>query len=376
MASSNKDYYETLGIDKNATTQDVKSAFRKLAKKYHPDNKETGDEAKFKEISEAYQVLSDEQKRKTYDQFGSGAFDGTGPGGFGGGFQGFDFSDMGLDDILSQVFGGGFSSGFGGRSSRGGRRQTRGSDMEVNIVIPFEDAVYGTEKTFDVNIIDPCDKCNGHGGTGEKTCSTCGGTGRVIEQRQSLFGIFQSESACPNCQGTGVTFSNKCTNCGGDGIVKHKRNIKLRVPKGIEDGDTMRMAGKANAGMFGGPRGDIYINFSVKTHEIYQRDGRDVYVKIPLTITEAVLGCKKEIPTVQGTIIADIPAGTQNGDKFKFKGKGVDDEKSGKKGDTIGIANVIIPTKLDRKQKDLFKDLDKTTLDSSDEFKTYNKYTN
>ena len=375
MASS-KDYYETLGIDKSASTQDVKSAFRKLAKKYHPDNKETGDEAKFKEISEAYQVLSDEHKRKTYDQFGSGAFDGTGPGGFGGGFQGFDFSDMGLDDILSQVFGGGFSSGFGGRSSRGGRRQTRGSDIEVELTIPFEDAVYGTEKSFDINILDVCEQCDGKGGTGEKTCSTCGGSGRVVEQRQSLFGIFQSESVCPNCGGSGVEFTNKCTNCGGDGIVKHKRTIKLRVPRGVENGDTMRMSGKANAGMYGGPRGDIYINFKVKDHEIYQRDGRDVYVKIPLTITEAILGCKKEIPTVQGTIIADIPAGTQNGDKFKFKGKGVDDEKTGRKGDAYGIASIIVPTKLDRKQKDLIKELDKTTLDNSNEFKVYNKYTN
>ena len=375
MAASNKDYYETLGVDKNASTADIKSAFRKLAKKYHPDNKETGDEEKFKEISEAYQVLSDEQKRKTYDQFGSGAFDGTGPGGFGG-FQGFDFSDMGLDDILSQVFGGGFSSGFGGRSSQGGRRQTRGSDMEVELTIPFEDAVYGTEKSFEVNIQDICESCDGKGGTGETRCSTCGGTGRVVEQRQSLFGIFQSERPCPNCGGSGSSFTNKCSNCGGDGIVKHKRTIKLRVPRGVENGDTLRMPGKANAGMYGGPRGDIYINFKVKDHEIYQRDGRDVYVKIPLTITEAVLGCKKEVPTVQGTIITEIPAGTQNGDKFKFKGKGVDDEKSGKKGDAYGIAYVVIPTKLDKKQKDLFKDLNNTTLDNTDAFKVYNKYTN
>ena len=373
--ASNKDYYETLGVDKSASTQDIKSAFRKLAKKYHPDNKETGNEEKFKEISEAYQVLSDEQKRKTYDQFGSGAFDGTGQGGFGGGFQGFDFSDMGLDDILSQVFGGGFS-GFGGRSSRGGRRQTRGSDMEVAMVITFEEAVYGTEKSFDVNIIDACDKCNGKGGTGERTCSTCGGTGRVVEQRQSLFGIFQQESACPNCGGAGVDFTSKCTNCGGDGIVKHKRTIKLRVPRGLEDGDTLRMPGKGNAGMYGGPRGDIYISFKVKKHEIYERNGRDVYVKIPLTITEAILGCKKEIPTIQGTIIADIPAGTQNGDKFKFRGKGVDDEKTGRKGDAFGIAEIIIPTKLDRKQKELIKELSDTKLDSYDVFKTYNKYTN
>ena len=374
--ASNKDYYQTLGVDKSATTQDIKSAFRKLAKKYHPDNKETGNEEKFKEISEAYQVLSDEQKRKTYDQFGSGAFDGTGPGGYGGGFQGFDFSDMGLDEILSQVFGGGFSGGFGGRSSRGGRRQTRGADMEVNISISFEDAVYGTEKSFDMNIIDPCDVCHGKGGTGEKTCSTCGGTGRIIEQRQSLFGIFQQESPCHNCGGTGVDFTNKCSNCGGDGVVKHKRTIKLRVPRGVEDGDTMRLTGKGNAGLYNGPKGDIYINFNVKKHEIYERDGRDVYVEIPLTITEAILGCKKEVPTIQGTIIADIPAGTQNGVKFKFRGRGVDDEKTGRKGDAYGIAKIIIPTKLDRKQKELLKELSNTKLDADNSFKVYNKYTN
>ncbi len=375
--AENKDYYETLGVSKDASEDEIKSAFRKLAKKYHPDNKQTGDADKFKEISEAYQVLSDSSKRAQYDQFGSSAFDGS--NGYGGFQGGFDFGDMGLDDILNQVFGsgfGGFSSGYSSSDSARSARPSRGSDIETSITLDFDDAVYGTEVSFTVNIDDVCDECDGEGGTGKMTCSECGGRGRVISSQRSVFGVFQTETTCPACHGLGYIFKNKCTNCGGDGIVRHKKTIKLRVPRGVEDGDTMRMSGKGNAGAHGGARGDIYINFKVKEHEIYKRDGRDIYVNIPLTITEAILGCKKEIPTIQGTIIADIPAGTQNGDKFKFRGKGVDDEKSGKKGDAYGIANVIIPTKLDRNQKALVKDLNETKLDDTIEFKKYYKYIN
>ena len=367
-ATEKRDYYEVLGVSKNATDEEIKRAFRKLAKQYHPDvNKEPGADEKFKEIGEAYAVLSDAQKRQQYDQFGHAAFDQN--GGFGGaGFGGFDFSDFDLGSIFD-MFGGGFG---GGRSSRNTR--AKGDDKLVNMTITFEEAVYGCEKEFKVNIDDVCEKCNGKGGHDEETCSTCNGRGRVVTEQRTMFGIFQSEQVCSKCNGRGVTYKNKCTNCNGKGIINRDKKFTLRVPRGVENGDTMRMAGKASAGMNGGPRGDIYIEFKVKDHEIYKRDGRDIYVTIPLTITDAVMGCKKEIPTVQGTIITEIPAGTQNGDKFKFKGKGIDDEKSGRKGDCYGIINIVIPTKLDKEQKKLFKELSETKLDKDASFDKFNKY--
>lgn len=368
-----QDYYDLLGVSKSASDAEIKSAFRKLAKKYHPDNKETGDEAKFKEIGEAYSVLSDKQKRAQYDQFGHAAFQngGAGFGGGAGGFNGFGFEDIDLSDLFD-MFGGGFSSR--GRSSKGNAK-TKGRDIETNIEISFEDAVYGCEKTFKVSLDEPCEECSGKGGKGEKTCSTCGGRGRVVSQQRTMFGVFQTETSCPDCGGRGVTYAEVCTHCHGKGIIEKVKEINLRVPRGVETGDTLRMSGKGNAGANGGPRGDIYINFKVKEHELYKRDGRDIYVNIPLTITEAILGCEKEVPTIHGTIITKIPAETQNLEKFRFKGKGVDDEKSGRLGDEYGIINIIIPDKLTKEQKDLIKKLSETTLDNSKEFKTYYKYT-
>ncbi|MCH5167700.1 MAG: molecular chaperone DnaJ [Erysipelotrichales bacterium] len=370
MATNKRDYYEVLGVFKNASDEEIKRAFRKLAKQYHPDvNKEPGADEKFKEIGEAYSVLSDASKRRQYDQFGHAAFDQNGGAGFGG-FEGFNFEDFDLGSIFESMMGG----SFGGGRSRGGARKTKGADIAVSIKLTFEEAVYGCEKEFKINVDDNCPECDGKGGHGESNCSECGGRGRVISEQRTMFGIFQSESTCPSCHGRGVTYKDRCNKCSGKGIINNSKEIKLRVPRGVEDGDTMRMSGKASVGSNGGPRGDVYIEFSVKEHEIYQRDGRDIYVKVPLTISEAVLGCKKEIPTVQGTIITEIPAGTQNGDKFKFRGKGIDDEKSGRKGDAYGIISVIIPTKLDHAQKKLFKDLSQTKLDKSSEFEKYNKY--
>ena len=368
MTESKRDYYEVLGVSKNATDEEIKRAFRKLAKQYHPDvNKEEGAADKFKEIGEAYSVLSDANKRRQYDQFGHSAFEQGGAGGFGG-FEGFNFDDFDLGSIFEQMMGG----SFGRRGST--NRRSKGADKVVNMKLSFEEAIYGCEKEFKVNIDEACDACSGSGGHGETTCSTCSGRGRVISEQRTMFGIFQSESACPNCDGRGVTFKECCSKCNGKGYNNKDKTLKLRVPRGVEDGDTMRMSGKGSVGPNNGPRGDVYIQFKVGTHEIYQRDGRDVYVKIPLTISEAVLGCKKEVPTVQGTIITEIPSGTQNGDKFKFRGKGIDDEKTGRKGDAYGIVSVIIPTKLDHTQKKLFKELSETKLDKSSEFTKYNKY--
>ena len=370
MAESKRDYYEVLGVSKNATDEEIKRAFRKLAKQYHPDvNKEPGAADKFKEIGEAYAVLSDANKRRQYDQFGHAAFE-QGAGGFSGGFEGFNFDDFDLGSIFEQMMGGAFGSSTRSR----GKKKSKGADKLVNMTLTFEEAVYGAEKSFKVNIDDACEECGGAGGFDEKTCSNCNGRGRVLNEQRTMFGIFQSESTCPECQGRGVTFRKKCQKCSGRGIVNKDKTIKMRVPRGVETGDTLRLSGKGSAGANGGTRGDIYVEFKVKEHEIYQRDGKDVYVKIPLTISEAALGCKKEVPTIQGTIVTDIPAGTQNGDKFKFRGKGVDDEKTGRKGDAYGIINVIIPSKLDHTQKKLFKELSSTKLDKDPEFTKYNKY--
>lgn len=368
-----KDYYETLGVDKNASDEDIKRAFRKKAKQYHPDvNKEEGAAEKFKEIGEAYSILSDPEKRRTYDQFGSAAFDGSqggfGGGGFGGGFGGFGFEDFDLGDIFEQFMGGGFSS------RKKGRSQTKGEDVLVHIDLTFEEAIYGTEKEFTISVKDKCEECDGLGGHNPKTCKTCGGKGRVVTQQRTMFGTFQSQTVCSTCGGAGTEFESTCTSCRGTGLKNKKRTLKVRVPRGVDNGDQLRMAGKASSGLNGGPKGDVYIEFSVKEHPIYQREESDIYVKVPLSIVEAIAGCKKEINTIQGKVKLDIPAGTQNGDKVKLRGKGIDDEKLGKKGDTYVIYNVIIPTKLDRVQKKLIKDLSKTELENEEQFKTFEKY--
>lgn len=371
-----KDYYKTLGVDKNASDEEIKRAFRKLAKQYHPDiNKEAGAGEKFKEIGEAYSVLSDPAKRKQYDQFGSAAFDGSAGGGFsgfgGGGFSGFGFEDFDLGDIFEQFMGG---SSFGGRRSKNTRRQTKGEDALVRINLTFEEAVFGCEKEFTINIKDKCSACDGLGGHNSKTCPTCNGRGRVREEQRTILGVFQTESTCSNCEGTGTIFESTCNACNGKGVNLKKKTLKVRVPRGVDNGDQLRMPGKASAGMNGGPRGDVYIEFTIKEHPLYQREGSDIYVKVPITITEAILGTKKEINTIQGKVKLEIEPGTQNGDKVKLRGKGIDDEKLEKKGDTYVIYNVIIPTKLDKEQKKIIKSLNETELHNEEQFKKFNRY--
>lgn len=370
-----KDYYKTLGVDKNASDEEIKRAFRKLAKKYHPDvNKEEGAQEKFKEIGEAYSVLSDPNKRKQYDQFGSAAFDGSAGGGFsgfGGGFSGFGFDDIDLGDIFEQFMGGG---AFGGRRSRNTRRQTKGEDALVKINLTFEEAVFGCEKEFTINIKDRCPECNGAGGHNSKTCPICNGRGRERVEQRTILGVIQTETTCSKCDGIGTIFESTCNSCRGKGVNLKKKNLKVRVPRGVDNGDQLRMSGKASAGQNGGPNGDVYIEFSIKEHPIYQRDGSDIYLRVPITITEAILGTKKEINTIQGKVKLEIEPGTQNGDKVKLRGKGIDDEKLGRKGDTYVIYNVIIPTKLDREQKKLIKELSNTELEREEAFKRFNEY--
>ena len=368
-----KDYYKSLGLEKGASDEEIKRAFRKLAKQYHPDvNKEPGAQEKFKEIGEAYSVLSDPEKKRQYDQFGSAAFDGSqgGFGGFGNGFSGFGFEDIDLSDIFGSFMGG----AFGGSRGRTGKRATKGDDVLVHIDLTFEEAVYGCEKEFTINIKDKCTECNGLGGHNSKTCPDCNGRGRIIQAQRTILGTFQTETTCSNCNGTGTTFESTCTSCKGKGLVSKKKTLKVRVPRGVDNEDQLRMSGKASSGLNGGPNGDVYIEFRIKEHSIYQRDKSDIYIKVPLTLTEAILGCKKEIKTVQGNVKVEIDPGTQNGDKVKLRGKGIDDEKLGKKGDTYLIYHIVIPTKLDKKQKKLIKELEDTELHNESEFKEFSRY--
>lgn len=367
-----KDYYEVLGVSKTATDAEIKSAFRKLAKKYHPDvNKTPEAEAKFKEIGEAYAVLSDETKRKQYDQFGHAAFQGGGDGqGFGGfgGFQGFE--DIDLSSIFDDLFGGSmFGSG-----RRGSKRPSKGEDSLLRVNLSFEEAVFGCEKTISLDLLETCEECHGKGGFDEKTCPTCGGAGRVIQEQRTMFGTFQSQTTCPECGGKGKTFGRRCSKCSGKGQTSRRKEIVVTIPEGVDTGHQLRISGKGSAGRNGGPNGDIYLEFNVKEHPLFKRDDCDITVEVPITVSEAVLGCKKEVPTLNGSVVLEIDAGTQSHDKLRLKGKGIKHPNTNKYGDMYVIINVVIPTKLDRKQKELFKDLGKTNLENSGEFKEYNKY--
>lgn len=375
-----KDYYEILGVSKNATDAEIKSAFRKMAKQYHPDvNKEPGAAEKFKEISEAYSVLLDESKRKMYDQYGADAVNNAGQGGTGGfsGFGGFqggfgDFSGFGfgqddLEDIISSFFGGGSS-----KSRKAGA--TKGEDALVRINLTFDEAIFGCEKSFKISLNTTCPDCNGKGGLNPHTCSKCNGKGRIISQQRTLFGVTSVQTICPNCRGTGEEFAKTCSTCRGTGRCKSEKTITLRVPSGVATGDQMRMSGKGSAGTNGGPNGDIYIEFVVKDHPLFVRDGRNIILEVPLTITEAVLGCVKEIPTINGKTKIEIDAGIQNGEELKLRGKGIKEERTGKTGDMIIKVKVLIPKKLDRNQKSLFKTLADTDLKTNEEFKKFNKY--
>ena len=370
-----KDYYEVLGVSKNATDAEIKSAFRKLAKKYHPDvSKEENAAEKFKEAQEAYAVLSDKDKRSKYDQFGHAAFDQN--GGFGGGFSGFE--DFDPSDILKDIFGSGFgfggsSSFFGGGGNTSRKRPTKGPDISVIFEMDFEEAAFGAETTVSLNIDDKCDECDGHGGTGIKTCPDCGGTGYVKEQQRSILGAFITQRPCSTCDGTGETYTKKCNECKGTGKKRVKKNIIVKVPAGVDTGDHLRVSGKGPAGENGGPNGDVYIEIKVKEHPLFDREDNNLFVTLPLTITEATLGCKKEVPTLEGNVILNIPAGSQSGEKHRLKGKGLKSPARRGTGDLYVILKVITPTKLDRKQKKILEDLSKTNLKNSD-FDLFEKY--
>ena len=372
-----KDYYEILGVSKTATDEEIKRAFRKLAKTYHPDNKQTGDEAKFKEVGEAYAILSDPQKRRQYDQFGHQAFTNNGNAGY----SGFSADDIDLGDIFSEIFGSGFN-GFSGFGSFGGRTSTRtsskrprkGADSLVTVTLDFDEAINGCKKTITLDLNEKCDYCNGAGGFDEKTCSTCGGSGRIISEQRSLFGVFQTQTTCNTCEGTGRVFKTVCSECNGSGNVRKRKEIEVTIPEGVDTGYQLRISGKGSAGVNGGPNGDIYIEFKVKQHPIFEREDEDIYLTVPLTITEAILGCKKEIPTLTGNVVVEVKPGTSTGDKVKLKGKGVKKVNSFGKGNMYVVYNVVIPNKLSMTQKRLIKELAETDLEDAPEFREFKKY--
>lgn len=355
-----KDYYEVLGVQKNASQDEIKSAFRKLAKKYHPDvSKEPDAEAKFKEIQEAYAVLSDEEKRKQYDQFGHAAFQG-GAGGAGGGFGGFDFSGFSYDDIFDNIFGG--FGGFGGSSRRTSNRATKGNDSLVKMTLTFEEAVYGTKKEIELEVTETCDHCHGKGGFDETTCEHCHGSGTITSEQHTIFGSFLSKTTCPHCGGKGKSYRRKCSECNGTGKIRVEKELEIKVPAGVDTGNRLRLSGKGSAGTNGGPNGDLYIEFTVKDHEFYVRDEDDIYLEVPLTLTEAILGCKKEIPTLYGNVNLTVPAGSESGDKQRIKGKGIHNDSTHRKGDMYIVLKVITPKKLSKEQKRLIEMLDDTDL--------------
>ena len=371
-----KDYYEVLGVSKTATDEEIKRAFRKLAKQYHPDNKQTGDEAKFKEVGEAYAILSDPQKRRQYDQFGHQAFTNNGNAGY----SGFSADDIDLGDIFSAIFGGGFS-GFGGFSNFGrtntrtnSKRPRKGADSLVTVTLDFDEAINGCKKTITLDLNEKCGSCHGAGGFDEKTCPTCGGSGRIVSEQRSLFGVFQTQTTCNECEGTGRVFKRVCQECNGTGNVRKKKEIEVTIPEGVDTGYQLRISGKGSSGINGGPNGDIYIEFKVKPHPLFEREDEDIYLTVPLTVTEAILGSKKEIPTLTGNVILEVKPGTNSGDKVKLKGKGVKKINSFGKGNMYVVYKVIMPDRLSMAQKRLIKELADTKLDDAPEFKEFKKY--
>ena len=366
-----RDYYEVLGVSKTATDAEIKSAFRKLAKKYHPDvSKEENAAEKFKEVQEAYAVLSDPEKRKKYDQFGHSAFqnNGGGAGGFQG-FDGFDFGDMGdiFDDIL-----GGF--GFSSNSRRSANGPRKGNDVLYRMTISFDEAVHGCEKDINLDTVDNCPNCHGEGGFNSKTCPECRGSGTISSEQRTMFGSFLTKTTCPECHGTGNIFEKKCPDCNGKGKIRKNKTITVTVPAGIDNGNRLRLTGKGEAGENGGRNGDLYLEFTVKEHDFYKRNEDDIYIDLPLTIAEAVLGCTKEVPTIYGNVELTIPSGTQSLDKLRLRGKGIENVNTKRKGDMYAVVKVIMPEKLTKEQKSLFELLANTELDNSTVIKKYKKF--
>lgn len=353
-----RDYYEVLGLKKGASKDDIKSAYRKLAKKYHPDiNKEPGAEEKFKEVQEAYDVLFDDNKRQMYDQFGMAAFEqGASTGGAGNpfsgsGFSGQGFGDINLNDIFSSFFGGGSRQ----RQSSGPQR---GDDSLMRVRIGFMDAILGKKITIPVSYDETCEKCHGSGAKTPNdihTCSRCGGTGYIRTQQRTLFGMMENQSVCPECGGTGKVVTDKCPECGGKGYKHVKRDVEVNVPAGINAGQQIRLKGKGGRGRLGGENGDLYVEIVISPHEHFKRDGNDIHIEIPISFVDACLGVTIDVPTVYGEVEVKIPEGTQPNALLRLKGRGIKDMRKGTPGDEYIHVKIETPSKLTKEQKELLE---------------------
>jgi len=348
-----QDYYELLGVSKGADADELKKAYRKLAMKHHPDRNpdDKAAEQKFKDLSEAYEVLKDEEKRAAYDRFGHAAFEQGGPGGPGaGGFEGFG---GGFADIFEEMFGGGGGGGFGGGRGRGQEQTGRGSDLRFNMEVSLEDAYKGKSTEIRVPGSAACDSCHGSGatpGSEPVNCATCGGHGRIRSQQ----GFFTVERTCPSCHGQGKVIKDPCRNCSGTGRVHKEKTLSVNIPAGVEDGTRIRLSGEGEAGLRGAPAGDLYIFLSIKSHRIFQREGANIYVRVPVPMTTAALGGSVEVPAVDGSRARiNIPDGTQSGQQFRLRGKGMSVLRSSSRGDMFVELSVETPVNLTKKQKEL-----------------------
>ena len=359
--ANKRDFYEVLGISKGASADEIKRAYRKKAKQYHPDvNKEAGAEDKFKEVQEAYDVLSDDNKRAAYDRYGHAAFE-QGAGGAGGFGGGFGFEDIDLGDIFGSFFG-------GGRRQQRNNGPRRGDDHLMRLDIDFMEAINGVKKDIKVTYDAPCSHCNGTGAKNPNdvtTCPRCHGTGTIQQQQSSPFGTFVQQTTCPDCNGTGKVIKDKCPHCHGKGYENKTVTVQLDIPAGINAGQQLRVSGKGGRGVNGGPNGDLFVEIRVKNHSHFVRDGRNIHITVPISSIDATLGCEVDVPTVQGDVTIKIPAGTQSGTVLRLKGKGVKDLRSDNYGDQMVRVDVKIPTKLSSKEKDLYEQLKKASKKES-----------
>ncbi|MBQ1525591.1 MAG: molecular chaperone DnaJ [Lachnospiraceae bacterium] len=376
MAESKRDYYEVLGVDKNADEAALKKAYRVLAKKYHPDMNPNNPEAekKFKEASEAYAVLSDPEKRRQYDQFGHAAFENGGAGGFGG----FDFNSMDFGDIFGDIFGDLFGGGRSRRSNYNG--PMKGANVRTSARISFKEAVFGCEKELDLNLKETCKTCNGSGarpGTTPETCTKCGGKGQVVMTQQSLFGMIQNVQPCPDCHGTGKIVKDKCPDCHGNGYITERKKIQVSIPAGIDNGQSVRIREKGEPGVNGGPRGDLLVEVVVQRHEIFQRQDMNIFSTAPISYAQAALGGEVLIDTIDGKVAYEVKPGTQTDTRVRLKGKGVPSLRNKQvRGDQYVTLVVQVPTKLNGEAKELLKRFDELTgnsLHSTDDYRDKKK---
>ena len=357
MAAEKRDYYEVLGVDKSASEDEIKRAYKKMARKYHPDlnpdNKEA--EEKFKEVNEAYEVLSDSDKKARYDQFGFAGVDpnyGAGAGGGAYGAGGFDFGDLG--DIFGSFFGG----GFGSAQRRNPNVPQRGESIRLSVTISFEEAAFGCEKEVSVDRYETCAVCHGSGcadGTSPEVCPDCHGSGQVQVRRQTPMGVFATTSPCGRCGGKGRIIKTPCTACRGSGLERKRRTIQAKIPAGIDNGQTISIRGQGHAGKNGGPSGDLLITITVRPHELFRREGTSVLCEAPITFAQAVLGAELEIPTIDGKVKYDLPEGTQSGTTFRLKGKGIPELNGRGRGDQYVTVYIETPRNLNREQKEALK---------------------